>query len=79
MLFYTKLQFFVHFGSVIGACGETKDAANPISRSTECQNALMSAIAYCISMILFHIASRHFDFQRLNWLGAYIYLEVLTF
>lgn len=60
--------------SVSGACGQGKDATNHIALATSvvarCRNALMSAIAYRISMILYHSAARHADFQRLNQLGV---------
>ena len=55
------------------ACGERKNVTNPIALSmavvARCRNPLMSAVAYRISMILFHSAARHVDFQQQNRLG----------
>ena len=56
-----------------GACGERKNATNPMALSsavvTWCWNPLMSAVVHHISMILFHSAARHVDFQWLKSLG----------
>ena len=58
--------------AVTGAAGD-KDTTDHIALSTavvaRCRNATMSAIAYRISMILFHSAARNVDYQRLNRLG----------
>lgn len=52
--------------SVFGASGKIKDVTNLIALSTAfvawCQNALISAVAYRICMILFLSAAKHVDF-----------------
>jgi len=75
-LFLREIAIFYPLwdASVTGAAsGERKNATNPMALSTavvaRCRNPLMSAVAYRISMILFHSAARHVDFQRLNRLG----------